>query len=135
MTLARRFLFSFRSAPHLGGSPDFKMFSGSWKWAAEKGVTVGALGTVGAAVFGKDTIGNPSVDALLAGLLPLHCYFTMDAMLADYVPAYRQPKASRLCSLLLVACTATSIYALLSLNWYGAGVTKSVHSFFHRNKG
>ncbi|XP_057301290.1 succinate dehydrogenase [ubiquinone] cytochrome b small subunit A, mitochondrial-like [Hydractinia symbiolongicarpus] len=96
---------------------------GAYHWAVERVVAVGLLAFIPAGAFYP----SPIVDYSLAVLLPMHAYWGINAIVADYMWRPAVPAVNALSLLTSVLAGAGLMY----LNIYDVGICKFTSMLMH----
>ncbi|KAK2073855.1 hypothetical protein P8C59_008100 [Phyllachora maydis] len=97
---------------------------GSYHWTFERGMAA-ALVPLTVAPFAAGSL-NPTLDAVLCGVLLVHSHLGMQSIIIDYVPKRRYPGAHRLVWWGLNAATAVVGLALYEFETNDVGLTEAI---------
>ncbi|ORX64000.1 CybS-domain-containing protein [Basidiobolus meristosporus CBS 931.73] len=101
--------------------PDY--LHGSFHWVFERAVSISLLPLLTyPCAFGS----HPMVDFALGFILPIHCHMGFGAMIQDYFPKRKFPRANRASVIGLRLATAGAMYGCYELNTNDIGLTETV---------
>jgi succinate dehydrogenase (ubiquinone) membrane anchor subunit len=104
--------------------------NGSTHWVIERALSVSLVPLFGAAfVYGS----HPHTNMALGFVLPLHCHIGFDAIITDYLPARKFPKANLLCTWLLRLLTGLTMYGCYKINTSDVGLIEATKKIWTQN--
>ncbi|KAI1809524.1 CybS protein [Poronia punctata] len=104
--------------------PDPKPSHGSYHWTFERIIAAGLIPLTVAPFAGGSL--NPTLDAILCGLLLVHSHSGMQSIIIDYVPSRRFPGSYKASLWLLNIATVLAGIGLYEFETNDVGVTETI---------
>ncbi|KAI1499052.1 CybS-domain-containing protein [Biscogniauxia marginata] len=104
--------------------PEPRSTHGSYHWTFERAVAAGLV-PLAVAPFAAGSL-NPGADAVLCALVLVHSHLGFQAVIVDYVPVGRYPRARRAAMWALNAATALAAVGLYEFETNDVGVTEAI---------